>query len=106
MITEGIMTPHEQLEASMRNSIGCTANTRTCRGFCGLPSTHLIGCSKWKWEQHGWTVTDQQVCGIMNGNERERRTALLSILKERKIESIEFVADADNLEVLPLSDVA
>ena len=90
----------------MRNSIGCTANTRTCRGFCGCRTRYLIGCSKWKWEQHGWTVTDQQVCGIMNGNERDRRTALLSILKEHMIESIEFVAGADVLEVLPNAAIA
>jgi hypothetical protein len=61
----------------------------------------MFGCSKWKWEQHGWTISDQQVCGIMNGNDRERRTELLSVLKGHMIEKIEFIPDVDVLEILP-----
>ncbi len=103
------MTPHEQLERLNAEIDRLQSEHPNMQGVLRLPNTYLSGCSKWKWEQHGWTVTDQQVCGIMNGNERERRMALLSILKERRIERIEFVADADNLQVLPdlpLSDVA
>jgi hypothetical protein len=103
------MTPHEQLERLNAEIDRLQSEHPNMHGILRLPNTYLIGCSKWKWEQHGWTVTDGQICGIMNGNERERRTALLSVLKERMIEKVEFVAGADNLEVLPdlpLSDVA
>ena len=109
MMREGIMTPDEQLERLNAEIDRLQSEHPNMHGILRLPNTYLSGCSKWKWEQHGWTVTDQQVCGIMNGNERERRMAPLSILKERRIERIEFVAGADNLEVLPdlpLSDVA
>jgi hypothetical protein len=37
----------------------------------------------------------------MNGNERERRAALLSVLKGHLIEKIEFISAANVLEVLP-----
>ena len=65
-----------------------------------LTNKCLRGCSKWKWEQHGWTITDGQTCGIMNGNDRERRTTLLSVLKGQ-IHEVEIVSGLDLLEVVP-----
>ena len=59
----------------------------------------LRGCSTWKWEQHGWTISDSQACGIRNGNEQARRTALMSVLKEH-IHEIEFVSGLERLEVV------
>jgi len=103
------VTPHEQLERLDAEIDRLQKEHPNVLGILRLPNTYLSGCSKWKWEQHGWTVTDQQICGVMNGSERERRMALLSILKARRIERIEFVADADDLEILPdlpHSDVA
>jgi hypothetical protein len=103
------MTPHKQLERLNAELDRLHSEHPNMHGILRLPDTYLVGCSKWKWEQHGWTVSDQQVCGIMNGNDRERRTALLSVLKERMIEKVEFVAGGDVLEVLPdlpLSGVA
>jgi hypothetical protein len=95
------MTPNEQLESLNAEIDRLHSEHPNMHGILRLPDTYLVGCSKWKWEQHGWTISDQQVCGIMNGNERERRTALLSVLKERMIERIEFVSGADALEILP-----
>jgi hypothetical protein len=95
------MTPNEQLERLNAELDRLHSEHPNAHGSLRLPDSYLVGCSKWKWEQHGWTINDQQVCGIMNGNERERRTALLSILKGRLIEKIEFVSGADVLEVLP-----
>jgi hypothetical protein len=103
------MTPHEQLDRLNAELDRLHSEHPNVQGILRLSDAYLVGCSKWKWEQHGWTVTDQQVCGIMNGNERERRTGLLSILKERMIEKVEFVAGAEVLEVLPdlpVADVA
>ena len=70
------------------------------QGLLRLTDKGLRGCSKWKWEQHGWTITDQQACGIMNGNDRERRTALLSVLKGH-IHKVEIVSGSDMLEIVP-----
>ena len=70
-------------------------------GILRLTNHSLRGCSKWKWEQHGWVVTDGESCGIMNGDDKEQRTALLSILKARMIHKVEFVPGADVLEVVP-----
>jgi hypothetical protein len=95
------MTPHEQLERLNAELDRLHSEHPNVHGILRLPDTWLIGCSKWKWEQHGWKISDQQVCGIMNGNDRERRTALLSVLKGHMIERIEFVSGVDVLEVLP-----
>ena len=100
------MTPHEQLERLNAELDRLHAEHPNKHGILRLPDTYLSGCSKWKWEQHGWTISDQQVCGIMNGNGRERRTALLSVLKGHLIEKIEFVPAANELEVLPDLPVA
>ena len=70
-------------------------------GILRLANSCLRACSKWKWEQHGWTLSDGQACEIMNGNDKEQRTALLSVLKDHMIRKIEFVADADVLEIVP-----
>jgi len=64
-----------------------------------LTDTCLRGCSTWKWEQHGWTISDGQACGIRNGDERARRTALLAVLKEQ-VHEIEFVAGLERLEIV------
>jgi hypothetical protein len=95
------MTPHEQLDR---------LNAELQRFHSEYPNRHAIlrvsetgwsGCSKWKWEQHGWKVNDAQVCGIMNGNDRERRAALLSVLETHLIRKVEFVAEMDVLDVRP-----
>ncbi len=59
----------------------------------------LRQCSTWKWKQHGWAISDGQACGIRNGDERARRTALMSVLKEH-IHEIEFVSGLERLEVV------
>ena len=103
------MTPHEQLERLNAELDRLHSEHPNVHGILRLPDTWLIGCSKWKWEQHGWKISDQQVCGIMNGNDRERRTALLSVLNGHMIGRIEFVSAAEALEIrpdLPASDPA
>jgi hypothetical protein len=70
-------------------------------GILRLTNSCLRSCSKWKWEQHGWALSDGQACEIMNGTDREQRTALLSLLKKHMIHKVEFVSGADVLEILP-----
>jgi len=100
------MTPNEQLDRLNAEIGRLHSEHPNVRGILRLANRCLSGCSKWKWEQHGWTVTDQQVCGIMNGNDRERRTALLSVLEGQMIQSVEFVSGADDLEIVPDLPVA
>jgi hypothetical protein len=95
------MTPHEQLERLNAELDRLNSEHPNMHGVLRLTDTCLSACSKWKWEQHGWTISDQQVCAIMNGNERERRTALLSVLEGRMIQRVEFISGVDVLEVLP-----
>ena len=93
------MTPNEELEhldAELQRLQNERSNTA---GVLRLTDKCLRRCSKWKWEQHGWTISDGQSCGIMNGNERARRTALMSVLKEH-IHEIEFVSGLERLEVV------
>ena len=96
----GIVTPDEELEhldAELERLQGKHPNTT---GILRLTDDFLRGCSKWKWEQHGWTIGDQQTCGIMNGGDRERRTALLAVLKG-SIHEVEFLSGRGMLEVVP-----
>jgi hypothetical protein len=95
------MTPYEQLERLNAELARFHSEHPDAHGILRLPEKFLSGCSKWKWEQHGWTVSDQQVCGIMNGNDRERRAALLSVLEGHMIAKVEFVSGVDELEVRP-----
>jgi len=97
------MSPDEELDQLAQELDRLQSEHPNTRGRLRLSSTALRSCSHWKWGMHGWKISDGQSCGIMNGNEKERRTALLSILKERMIDAVEFVADADVLEVLPVS---
>ena len=103
------MTPHEQLERLTAELNRLHSEHPNVHGILRLADRCLTGCSKWKWEQHGWTISDPEVCGIMNGNDRDRRAALLSVLEGHMIRKIEFVAGVDVLEVLPdlpVSDLA
>lgn len=94
------MTPNEELEHLGAEIERLQRDHPRAQGVLRLSNTCLRRCSKWKWEQHGWIISDQQTCGIMNGNDRERRTALLSVLNGH-ITEIEIVAGLDLLEVVP-----
>ena len=94
------MTPDEELDYLDAELERLQKEHPNTPGVLRLTDQCLRRCSKWKWEQHGWTISDGQTCGIMNGSERERRTALLSVLKGH-IDKIEFVSGLDILEVVP-----
>ena len=94
----GIVTPDEELDHLDAELKRLKSEHPDAPGVLRLTDQCLRGCSRWKWEQHGWTTSDGQTCGIMNGNDRERRTALLSVL-EGHICEIEFVSGLDTLEV-------
>ena len=95
------MTPDEQLDRLAAELDRFQGEHPGMHGVLRLTNTCLRGCSKWKWEQHGWVLSDGVVCGIMNGNDKAQRTALLSILKGRMIHKVEFVPGEDVLEVVP-----
>jgi hypothetical protein len=95
------MTPHEQIERLAAELDRLHSQDPNAHGILRLTDAYFKACSKWKWEQHGWTVSDQQICGIMNGNDRERRAALLSVLQQHMIDAVEFVAGVDVLEIVP-----
>ena len=95
------MTPDEQLERLDAELDRFHAQHPNVPGILRLSNQSLRGCSKWKWEQHGWVVSDGESCGIMNGDDKQQRTALLSILKGRMIHKVEFVPGADVLKVVP-----
>jgi hypothetical protein len=94
------MTPDEELKHLDAELERLQREHPRMQGVLRLTDKCLRGCSKWKWEQHGWTITDGQTCGIMNGNDRERRTTLLSVLKGQ-IHEVEIVFGLDMLEVIP-----
>jgi hypothetical protein len=94
------MTPDEELEHLDAQLERLQREHPHTQGLLRLTDKCLRRSSKWKWEQHGWTITDQQACGIMNGNDRERRTAILAVLKGH-VHEVEVVSDLDALEVVP-----
>ena len=95
------MTPDERLERLDAELDRLKREHPNVPGILRLTSHCLRACSKWKWEQHGWVVSDGESCGIMNGDDKEQRTALLSILKGHMIHKVEFVPGTDLLEVVP-----
>ena len=101
IVKGGIVTPDEQLERLAAELDRLKSEHPDVHGTLRLTSTCLRSCSKWKWEQHGWAITDGEACGIMNGDDKEQRTALLSVLKGQMIREVEFVAGANVLEVVP-----
>ena len=94
------MTPDEELEHLDAELERLQSEHPNTPGILQLTDQCLRQCSKWKWEQHGWTLSDGQTSGIRNGNDKERRTALLSVLKGH-IHKIEVVSDLEMLKVVP-----
>ena len=93
------MTPDEQLNHLNTELKRLHSEHPNTLGVLKLTDQCLRRCSKWKWEQHGWTISDEQSCGIMNGNDQERRTALLSVLKGQ-IDTVLFIPGLDILKVV------
>ena len=94
------MTPDEQLDRLDAELDRLKSEHPNVPGILRLASSCLRPCSKWRWEQHGWNLTDGKSCAIMNGDDKQQRTALLSILKGHMIRKIEFVPGMDVLEVV------
>lgn len=96
---EGPMTPTEEL-AYLNAELERVGNEHSdTPRVLRLTDNCLRQLSKWKWEQCGWTINDGQACGIRNGNEQSRRTALMSVLKGH-IDEVEFVSGLEMLEVV------
>ena len=96
-----MVTPDKQLERLATELDRLRREYPDMHGILRLGNSCLRSCSKWKWEQHGWALSDGEACGIMNGNQKERQAALLSVLKGHMICKVEFVPDADVLAVVP-----
>jgi hypothetical protein len=94
------VTPDEQLRRLRSELNRLKSEHPNATGTLRLTLRCLRSCSKWKWEQHGWAPSEGQACGIMNGDDKEQRTALLSILKADFIDKVEFVPGVDVLEVI------
>ncbi|MGO9108395.1 MAG: hypothetical protein ACLP9L_04105 [Thermoguttaceae bacterium] len=94
------MTPDEQLQRLGTELNRLKAEHPDLPGILRLTNNCLRSCSKWRWEQHGWTLSDGEACAVMNGDDKEQRTALLSILKGHRIHKVEFVPGVDVLEVV------
>jgi hypothetical protein len=95
------VTPDEELEQLDAELERLQSEHPSTPGILQLTDTCLRACSKWKWEQHGWTPGDGEVCGIMNGDDAERRKALLSVLQGHMVHKVEFVPDLDGPKVVP-----
>jgi hypothetical protein len=95
------VTPDEQLGRLDAELDRLKTEHPDVQGILRLSSNCLRSCSKWKWEQHGWALSDGEVCEIMNGNDKQQRTALLSVLKGHMIHEVELVPGVDVLEVVP-----
>jgi hypothetical protein len=93
------MTPNEELKHLNAELERLQNDHSNAAGVLRLTDECLRRCSKWKWEQHGWTISAGQSCGIMNGDERSRRTSLMSVLNGH-IHEIEFVSGLERLEVV------
>ena len=96
-----IVTPDEQLNRLDAELKRFNSEHANAPGTLRLSDKCLRACSRWKWGQHGFVVSDGEACGMMNGSDAEARSALLSVLKARMIHKVEFVAGADVLEVVP-----
>jgi hypothetical protein len=95
------VTPDEQLERLDAELQRLRSEHPNVHGTLRLASNCLRSCSKWKWEQHGWALSDGESCEIMNGSDKELQSALLSVLKGHMIRKVEFVPGVDVLEVVP-----
>ena len=93
------MTPDEKLDRLEAELNRLKSEHPNGHGVLRLANNCLRSCSKWKWEQHGWSLSDGESCGIMNGDDAEQRTALLSILKASMIRKVEFIPGSATLEV-------
>ena len=94
------MTPDEQLDRLDAELERLQSEHPNVPAILRLTNNCLRSCSKWKWEQHGWALSDGEACGIMNGDDNQQRTALLSVLKGHMIHKIEFVPEVNVLEVV------
>lgn len=70
-----------------------------------ITNTAFRACTKTHWEAHRWTVSDDEVSAILNGNDEARRAAFRSLLRGHYIHDVEIVPGIDVIDVVATPDV-
>lgn len=65
-----------------------------------ITNTAFRGCTQQRWDDHNWAVKEEEVAAIINGNDEERKRALLSLLEPQYINRIEIVPGVDIVDVV------
>jgi hypothetical protein len=70
-------------------------------GVLRISPTIFDSCTTSAWEKHGWTLSSSEIAPLRSGTDGERLAALLRLLHPHGIRRVEYVQDANCLEVAP-----
>lgn len=65
-----------------------------------ITNTAFRACTKSRWEANNWSISDDEVGAILNGNDEERKTALRSLLRAHYIHDVEIVPGVNIIDVV------
>lgn len=74
-------------------------------GLLRISNTAFRACTKSRWETHGWNLSHEELSGILNGDDEERKTALHSLLRAHYIHDVEIVPGVNIIDVVAIPDV-
>jgi hypothetical protein len=70
-------------------------------GVLRISPAIFANCTASAWEKHGWTVSSGEIAPLREGTEGEQLVALLRLLHPHGIRRVEYVDDANRLEIAP-----
>jgi hypothetical protein len=95
------MSPNEEIERLDAALKSFAEKYPATYGTLSITNTTFRACDKQRWMAHNWDLTDAEIHGILNGNDSERRAALLSLLRRHNIDSVEIVPGVDIIVMGP-----
>ncbi len=96
-----IMTPDEEIERLDTALKSFAEKYPRTYGTLSITNTTFRACDKQRWNAYNWSPSDQEINGIVNGNDFERTTALQSLLRSQKIAFVKIVPGVNVIKVDP-----
>ena len=95
------MTPDQEIELLDELVRQLHANHPNTYATLRITNMAFRACTQQRWRNHNWVVNDDEIAAILNGTEKQRKAAFLSLLLPQYINKVEVVPGVDIIEIVP-----
>jgi hypothetical protein len=98
------MTPDEEIQTLDTLLRQFAQDYPTAAATLRVTNTAFRASTRQRWESHGWTISDDELNGLVHGNDKEREAAFRSMLRWHNIRNVQVVPGVDIIAVVPAEE--